>query len=536
MKGKMKKVLALAVAGIMMVSLMAGCGKSAETSGSSVAAQSSAAAGSSAADSSAEAKGPDISKEVTIKWMYHGSTVTDDKAVMEKVNAYLKDKINAKLEVIWGSWADFDEKARLSINGGDDVDIYYTCSWTPTIEYATMAKRGAFARLDNPDDNLLEKVAPNLFNSLNPVLADAAMTEGDDGEVGIYAIPTYKEIAQQYTWDLNMDTLKKYGYTQDDVKDFYEFGPILEKIKKAEGKDYYPLNAETAVLERTVNNNDLVDSNSLLSYEFDPADPSKSGTEIKSRYETPAYKKFVEKMREYYKAGYISPLMANAKTMNDQHVAAQDTAKYAIGTQSYSPGYEFQAGPHRKIEVVFKPAHTAIISTTSARGAMHAISSASKNPDRALMFLNLLNTDATLFTLLEYGIEGKHYKKESDGRVTFDEGMRSSYNPWRAGMGKLSNLPVLSNEPANLWELFDKFNSEAKPVPILGWAFDQEPVKNEIAALGNIAAEYRDALNAGAVDPATKLPEYISKLKANGMDKVVAEANSQLKAFLDAKK
>ncbi len=535
MKGKMKKVLALTVAVIMLVSLMAGCGKAAEeTSGSSVAAESSAAASSSAADSSAAAT-PDISKEVTLKWMYHGSTVTDDKAVMEKVNAYLKDKLNAKLEVIWCTWGDFDEKAQLSVNGGDDVDIYFTCSWTPTIEYAAMAKRGAFVRLDNPDNNYLQQYAPNLFNSLNPVLADAAMTEGADG-MGIYAVPTYKEIAQQYTWDLNTDMLKKYGFTQDDVKDFYEFGPILEKIKQGEGKDFYPLNAETAVLERTVNNNDLVDGNSLLTYEFDPVDPSKSGTEIKSRYETPAYKKFVEKAREYYQKGYISPLMANAKTKNDQLVAAQNTAKYAIGTQPYAPGYEFQVSPQRKIEVVFKPAHTGIISTTSARGAMHAISTSSKNPERALMFLNLLNTDATLFTLLEYGIEGDHYKKESDGRVTFDTDKRAAYNPWRAGMGKLSNLPVTSSEPANLWELFDKFNNEAKPVPILGWAFDQEPVKNEIAALGNVAAEYRDALNAGAVDPAAKLPEFINKLKANGIDKVVAEANNQVKAFLDAKK
>lgn len=534
MKGKMKKVLALTVAVIMLVSLMVGCGKTEETSGSSASAQSSTAV-SSAADSSAAAPSPDISKEVTIKWMYHGSTVTDDKVVMEKVNAYLKDKLNAKLEPIWCTWADFDEKARLSINGGDDVDIYFTCSWTPTIEYATMAKRGAFARLDNPDNNLLEKCAPDLFNSLNPILADAAMTEGADG-MGIYAVPTYKEIAQLYTWDLNMDMLKKYGYTQDDIKDFYEFGPILEKIKQGEGKNFYPISPETSVLERMVNNNDLVDGNSLLSYEFDPVDPTKSGTEIKSRYETAGYKKFVEKMREYYQKGYISPLMANQKTMNDERITAQNSAKYAISTQVYTPDYKYQVGPQRKIEVEFKPTHTNIISTTSARGAMHAISSSSKNPERALMFLNLLNTDKTLFTMLEYGIEGVHYKTESDGRITFDTDKRATYNPWRNGMGKLSNLPILSNEPENQWELYDEFNNAGKAVPILGWAFDQEPVKNEIAALGNVVAEYRDPLNAGAVDPAAKLPEFINKLKANGIDKVVAEANTQLKAFLDAKK
>jgi len=536
MKGKMKKVLAMGLAVSMMFAVMAGCGKATETSSSTT--EASAAVSTteaSAVSTTAASTTPDISKEVTLKWMYHGSTVTDDKRVMEKVNAYLKEKLNAKLEMIWCTWGDFDTKVQLALSGGDDIDIYFTSSWTPLDEYSAMAKKGNFIRLDKEDNNLLAKCAPNLFASLNPVLADAAMTEGAEG-MGIYAVPTYKEIAQQNTYDINTNILKKYGYTVDDVKDFYEFGPMFEKIKAGEGKDYYPLSPEPQVLERMVNNNDLVDSNSLLSYEFDPADPTKSATVIKSRYETEGYKKFCEKMREYYKKGYISPEMKTKQTSDNAFVAAQNAAKYAISTQSYSPGYEFQTSKARKIDVVYKPAHTGIISTTSARGAMQAISSTSKNPDRALMLLNLVNTDPTLFTLLEYGIEGDHYKKESDGRVTFDDAKRATYSPWRAGMGKLSNLPVLSNEPANLWELFDKFNTEAKPVPILGWAFDQEPVKNEIAALGNIAEEYRASLSAGAVDPATRLPEFISKLKANGIDKVTEEANKQLTAFLDAKK
>lgn len=535
MKGKMKRVLALALAMVMLVALFSACGKTEETSGSTTTDSSTAAVSSTSTAAESSAAGPDISKEVTIKWMYHGSTVTDDKAVMEKVNAYLKDKINAKLEMIWCGWGDFDNKVQLAINGGDPIDIYFTSSWTPNDEYAAMAKRGAFIRLDKEDNNLLNQYAPNLFSSLHPVLAESAMTEGAEG-MGIYAVPTYKEIAQQYTWDLNTNKLKQYGYTPDDIKDFYDFGPILEKIKQGEGKNFYPLNPETAVMERMVNSNDLVDGNSLLTYEFDPVDPTKSGTVIKSRYETEGYKKFVEKMREYFQKGYISPEMANAQTMNDTRTAAANAAKYAIGTQSYSPGYEFQVSKERKVDVVFKPSQSGIISTTSARGAMQAISVTSANPGRALMLLNLVNTDPTLFTLLEYGIEGDHYKKESDGRVTFDDAKRETYKPWRAGMGKLANLPVLSNEPANLWELFDKFNNEAKPVPILGFAFDQEPVKNEMAALGNVVAGYRDALNAGAVDPAAKLPEFIKKLKANGIDKVTDEANKQLKAFLDAKK
>ncbi len=50
-------------------------------------------------------------KPVTLKIWFHGSTVTPDASekVMESVNAYLKDKINATIEPIWGTWGDFDQ-------------------------------------------------------------------------------------------------------------------------------------------------------------------------------------------------------------------------------------------------------------------------------------------------------------------------------------------------------------------------------------------------------------------------------------------
>lgn len=66
-----------------------------------------------------------------------------------------------------------------------------------------------------------------------------------------------------------------------------------------------------------------------------------------------------------------------------------------------------------------------------------------------------------------------------------------------------------SIRPANRFRYLDGH------LPVLGWAFDQEPVKHEIAALGNMVAAYRDPLNAGSVDTAAKQPEFVEKLKAN---------------------
>ncbi len=74
--------------------------------------------------------------------MFHGSNVSNDREVLEAVNAYIADKVGAKLEVIWGTWGDFDEKAvnaRVSADTG--VDMGFTCSWSAD-EYNSFAKQG----------------------------------------------------------------------------------------------------------------------------------------------------------------------------------------------------------------------------------------------------------------------------------------------------------------------------------------------------------------------------------------------------------
>ena len=138
-------------------------------------------------------------------------------------------------------------------------------------------------------------------------------------------------------------------------------------------------------------------------------------------------------------------------------------------------------------------------------------------------------------TLLEYGIEGTHYNKNADGTITFIKEKRDTYQPWRNGMGNITQLPPLDGEGAGFWDTFKAYYSAAKEIPILGFAFNASDVETELGALTNVGTEYALALNTGTIDPAAKLPEFLKKLDDNGMQKVVDAANAQLDAFLAAK-
>ena len=477
----------------------------------------------------------------TITIMFHGSNVTDDSAVLEKVNEYIADKVGAKLEVIWGTWGDFDEKATNALATGDsEVDMLFTCSWSAD-EFNTYAKNGFFEPLDEYFDKDPE-FGDALKAALPEALMQAATVEGPEGEKHIYAVNGFKDTATQNTWDINVTLLKELGYTVEDVQrlGFFGWGEIFAKAKEVKGDSFYPFLVEPAVAERMVTNTIIVTGDSgsvnLLSYYLDPADVSKAdakyGNVLLNKFATDEYAAFTKQMREYYQAGYINPALAVAETSNDTRTNAQKEAAYLIGTQSYAYGYEYSAEViARGVEVQFLPCTEPYVDTTVSQGAMMAVSSASQHPEESFRFLALLNSDPYLMTLMNYGVEGVHYTLDEDGLLVFTE-ERANYTPWTNGMGNVTLLPDTQAEGKGFREAFKEFYASGKAVPVLGYIFNNEPVANEMAALSNVAAQYSLALDCGAVDPETELPAFLEALNGAGMEAYLAEANAQLEAFL----
>ena len=111
---------------------------------------------------------------------------------------------------------------------------------------------------------------------------------------------------------------------------------------------------------------------------------------------------------------------------------------------------------------------------------------------------------------------------------------RANYSPWTNGMGNVTILPDTAAEGAGFRESFKEYYAGAKAIPALGYVFDNAEVANEMAALGTVAAQYALALDAGALDPETTLPDFLAALDAAGMQTYLDAANAQLEAYLAA--
>ena len=479
---------------------------------------------------------------VEITMLLCGCNVTDDTAVLEKLNAYTAEKIGVTVKPTWGTWSSFDPLALNAVNtGSDEYDIMFTSSWNDN-QYAPYAKKGAYVRLDDPEDNLLEKYGAELKNVLPEILFEGAMTEGEDGEKGIYAVPGFKDFATMNTWDVNVTLLEKYGFTLDDVKNagFYGWGDIFKTVKEGEEKDgsvFYPFIFEGVVVERYVTGTPIVtgDATGLLSYYMNTEDvsvPGAYGNVFFNKFATPEFEKFARQMREYYLAGYIDPAIAIGETATDAWRNAQNSANYLISSEVSLYGYEYTTSEQRGIQVAYVMTTDApYIDNTSVQGAMMAISANSEHPVEAMKFLNLLNTDPYVMTLMNYGVEGIHYNLNDAGEVEFIADARATYSPWTNGLGNVTLLPPQKGQGADFQQRFAEFYAGSKKLPIYGFTFDSKPVETEIAAVTNIKEAYALSLCTGAVDVDEKLPELLAKLDAEGMQKIVDEANAQLKAF-----
>jgi putative aldouronate transport system substrate-binding protein len=76
-------------------------------------------------------------------------------------------------------------------------------------------------------------------------------------------------------------------------------------------------------------------------------------------------------------------------------------------------------------------------------------------------------------------------------------------------------------------------NETAGRSKALGFTFNSESVKTELAAVNSVRSQYRMLIECGLSDPDSGIiEEYVAKMKEAGVDKILAEKQAQLDAWL----
>jgi ABC-type sugar transport system, periplasmic component len=452
-----------------------------------------------------------------LTWYSIGTPQKDTAQVFDKVNEYVEPKIGVHVNFTQLDWGEYTDKMRVIQASGQPFDICFTCSWANN--YEQNAQAGAFLAIDD----LLKTEGKDLYKAEAPSFWKAAKVKGK-----IYGVPVNKEAGQGEYWIFNKSLLDKYGLKVKDGMSLKDIMPLMSVIKKSEPK--------VTVLKIT-----------KLWYSFIPYDlvigdinvpvalwMDKAGTKVFDLYESKEWKDELATVRECYQKGYIPP---EAAIINEKESYDSDSNQdWFVTRASGFPGADSTWENQWKMKLVCKPVNAkAYINTFAAIGAMQAISVTSKNPSKAMAFLNLLNTDPYLRNLVSFGIEGVHYTKSGPNAIGFTD-KHGDYNMPDFSFGNRMIDYVFTGDDPNKWKNLDAWNRAGIESKALGFIFDQAPVRTEIAAIMNVSDQYRSGINTGTVDPAKMVPEYVAKMNAAGLPKVIAEVQRQFDAFLASQK
>ena len=493
---KFKRVISAAAAFAVMGTMLAGCGEK------------------------QTAKGEDPNKvpqdTYEINWYLMGTAQQDVASVEASVNEYLKDKINATLKIHRLESSQYTKKMSTMIAAGEYFDMAFTANWC--LNYDSNAANGAWLALDE----YIPRYLPKTSEQLGEDILNNARVNGK-----IYAIPALKEMAEQRGWTYRKDIAEKYGIDMNSIKTLDELEPVLKKIKENEPNMQYPIDWGSDRTPEALIKYEKVAATAVIFY-----DNKNYDGKVVNLVETPEYLEACKTANKFYNEGLIKK---DIMTASDFEQRLKDGKTFCY-IDFLKPGKAHETAAKYNFELDQAPVTPIWQENGAGTGSMMAISRTSKNPERVMRFLELLNTDAYLNNLINFGIEGKHYTKVDDKYINISENTPYTLQGYTWMTGNIFLNYLTNGEAEDKMEQLADFNKEAQKPMDYGFKFDPTPVEMEIAACTTVMSEYRSQVIMGSMDPEPIMKEYQSKLKAAGIDKVVEEAQKQYDSFLAEKK
>ena len=510
-----KRIASMLIALMMVISMMlAGCGtaKDIPSEASQVASQEA----SGTANEATVAEEPAL-PSVKLIWYVLLPEQQDQDKVFAKASAYIKEKINADVEIRAFGWGNYQDKVKTSIAAAEEFDMMWIASWL--VGYQDMANRGALL----PIDSLLEKYAPGTKSFINEKIWNLTKIKEQ-----IYGVPCYQIFTNQGGIWFKKELIEKYNFDTASVKKWSDVEPFLKMVKDGE-KEITPLATNNQYAFYFMGDQTFPQYSKKLQYvgphtQIYADDPTKVVSDVLDAGPMDLAIQSNKITRDWYQKGYVRQDLFSIKDLNPEIKAG----KFACGFTTYKPGLDAELKDGYGFDVVAVPLGTPML--TSVQNTMLSISATSKNPERTMMLIELMMTDKYLFNLMANGIEGEHYIKTAENRISRVESNR--YQPgmdWALGNTTLGY--IIPGKPDDVYEMTKKINDEAEMDIMPGFSFDPEKVKNEKAALDALEKELVEPMSAGVLDPDKYYPIIVEKMKKSGIEAVKAEVQRQVDEY-----
>lgn len=487
----------------------------------------------------------DTSKHVVINYMTPGDAPKTgaNPEMLEKLNAILTEKVNAELNIVWISWTDYLANYNLRIaamDGGIDL-IGSSTDW---LDAWPNAKRGGFLEL-KPE--MLEKYAPVTYATVPQDHWNVCTYEGD-----IYFIP--EDNYSQWTnhgFIYRLDWAKEAGLengcqTWADLTTYLKYvketyGDKLLALWDTDGTSYEAANGyiRSFVKWRSI---DGIASGAIWGGYLD--DPYKINCIFLE--ETDKLVEFAKLMKEWDEIGvWPTDVLSNTGKDNRKEFRQGKTALEQHHTNTWTGIVSPNASTDNTMYLTDEDADVGFYYFGKEAGyvtrdlvthGVAAVSAASANPERTLMVYDLLRNDKECYDLFNYGIEGRSYAIDENGyRYTPDtfnsDNDGISTNWW---WGRNDDLEIPSSQMN--WDainaLYEEYEKVAVMYPYEAFVFDNSMVQSYINQCNETYNTYMKLICYGQYDktPEEIVAEFQDAMRMAGVDEVTAELQAQIDA------
>lgn len=473
----------------------------------------------------------------TVTWWLPGDESADNEKVMKKVNERLAELLpNTELEIVWVGGSEMRDRWSKAMATGEKVDLVWSCNWS---SQGVHPLRAVEQEAVLPITDLLEEYGQEMVEAIGGEKV-IELHRYSDGEV--YFFPSYQGLTTGRVCALMREDVvnlmpagwleksqeklfEHSGYSAEDIN--VRFDIMEEYLKVAKENNMMGLGLDTNSfegqmlsvigLEATVGHYKIVKNGDVYTAYNGALDE--------------VYRAYCERMKKWFDMGYIREDIATAEIVStDDYCLKVTNANDSDWLEKVKVARKAEGYSWETTGLLF----TENTKVTSGYSTGHLICYTSENPERTMQVLNLINTDAELYNLIVFGIEGEHYIKNADGTITRpikDDRTYAGIDNWR--VGNCVNSLMEAGMDIDTYKKKLELDKNGEINTLANFTADASSYSVEAGNLNAVMAEYGQWLTLAKDDFDYSLLE--KKLKEAGWDVMEKSLIGQLEEYLKSR-
>lgn len=521
MKRNLKKLISAILVTGMTASMLFGCGTSEQVSETS-----------NTSDSEASTDAQASEEEITdIKVAFMSLSPMDDnntKDVVDAINKITEEKIKVHVDIKWYDPSTFATQVPMMIQANEKLDLIH---YTPVPGAGFTSFQGQYQLMEI--GSLLNEYAPDAVNILGDLL------NATSNKDGVFGATSYRLLSSDQYIFMRKDILDELSLTEkaQNLKSWTEYEEILKAV--TESKDIAGIannDAQGTILspQPCYNGNDNFADDSMYDQLGDSYQMIAAGEDqvIQCYYFTEDYKNMIDRAADWYQKGYVYKDAATSQDVG-QTLLKNGITFSAVGLSELGVEETYRASTG--YEMVCPKISNGVIETGSCHKFGFAVPVTATEPEAAVKFINLLYTDKDIANTLAWGVEGRDWVKNANGEAAYPDGLTAETVQYHTAdflYGNQFNVLPWDGSGSDLRDKQLEVMKNAEVSKYMGFTVDSTGIENEITACFNVTKEYKAGLASGSLDVEKSYKEFCEKLKAAGIETVIATYQDQLNRWM----